>query len=185
MNEACSTHGRNEKCIQDFGWNTWRGDHSEDLGVDGNVILECILGKNRVGRCGLDAPDSGQGPVAVCFKHGDDSSSSMKGGEFLDQLTINVLRRTLLHGVRYLVCSHCCQKTYLCCLNPKLWPVFSSEPEARLIQLRRGQFRHTKLKLQTHALDTPETCVSVDVHLLLPLYGIWIFNLFNNTLSPA
>jgi len=33
-------------------------DHLEDLGVDGNVILEWILG-NRIGGCGLDACDSG------------------------------------------------------------------------------------------------------------------------------
>jgi hypothetical protein len=30
-------------------------DHSEDKGLDGRIILEWILWKNRVGRCGLDA----------------------------------------------------------------------------------------------------------------------------------
>jgi hypothetical protein len=34
------------------------GDHSEDLVVDGKVILEWILGKS-VGRCGMDASGSG------------------------------------------------------------------------------------------------------------------------------
>jgi hypothetical protein len=34
----------------------------EDLGVDGRIILECILG-NRVGKCRLDASLSGEGPV--------------------------------------------------------------------------------------------------------------------------
>jgi hypothetical protein len=29
-------------------------DRSENLGVDGKIISECILGKQR-GRCGLDA----------------------------------------------------------------------------------------------------------------------------------
>jgi len=30
-------------------------DHLEDVDVYGKVILECILWRNRVGRCGLDA----------------------------------------------------------------------------------------------------------------------------------
>jgi hypothetical protein len=30
-------------------------DHFEDVGVDGNIILEPILG-NRMRRCGLNAP---------------------------------------------------------------------------------------------------------------------------------
>jgi hypothetical protein len=33
-------------------------DHSEDLGVDGKLILEWILGK-RCGRCGLHVSGSG------------------------------------------------------------------------------------------------------------------------------
>jgi len=33
-------------------------DYSEDLSVDGCIILEWILG-NRLGRCGLDASGSG------------------------------------------------------------------------------------------------------------------------------
>jgi hypothetical protein len=37
MGGACSTHGRDENCIQYFRWNTWRQkNHSEDLGVDGS-----------------------------------------------------------------------------------------------------------------------------------------------------
>jgi len=38
----------------------------------------------RVGRCGLDAFDSGQRPVADSCKHGIENSGSIKGGEFLD-----------------------------------------------------------------------------------------------------
>jgi len=39
-------HGRDEKCIQHFGWKTYREkDHLEDQGTDGKIILEWILGK--------------------------------------------------------------------------------------------------------------------------------------------
>jgi hypothetical protein len=34
-----------------------------------------------VARCGLDAFDSGQGPVAGCCEHGNEPSGSIKGGE--------------------------------------------------------------------------------------------------------
>jgi hypothetical protein len=37
-------HGRDEKCIQNFGRIAGR-DHSEDLGVGDKIILEWILGK--------------------------------------------------------------------------------------------------------------------------------------------
>jgi hypothetical protein len=43
---ACRTHRRDEKCVQNFGRKKLKGrDHSEDLGVDGRIILEWILGK--------------------------------------------------------------------------------------------------------------------------------------------
>jgi hypothetical protein len=44
MGEACSTNARDEKCVQQFGRETWK-DHSEDLGEDGRITLEWILGK--------------------------------------------------------------------------------------------------------------------------------------------
>jgi len=37
-----------------------------------------------VGKCGLDASGSGQGPVAGCFEHGNKHSGSIRDGEFLD-----------------------------------------------------------------------------------------------------
>jgi len=40
-----------------------------------------------VGRCGLDASGSGQGPVVGCCEHGNETSGSVKGGEFLDKLS--------------------------------------------------------------------------------------------------
>jgi hypothetical protein len=33
MDRPCSTHGEDEKCIQNVGWN-----HSEYLGIDGRII---------------------------------------------------------------------------------------------------------------------------------------------------
>jgi hypothetical protein len=43
MNSACSTHGRDEKCVQNFGQKTWkRSDHLEDLGIDGRILLKWI-----------------------------------------------------------------------------------------------------------------------------------------------
>jgi hypothetical protein len=45
-NEDTSTRGRDEKCIQYFGWeNLKESDHSEGLGVDRRTILEWIIGK--------------------------------------------------------------------------------------------------------------------------------------------
>jgi len=40
-----------------------------------------------VGRCGLDASDSGQGPVAVSCETGTEPLGSIKGGEFLGGLS--------------------------------------------------------------------------------------------------
>jgi hypothetical protein len=37
-----------------------------------------------VGRCGLDACGSVQGPVTGYCEHGNESPGSIKGGEFLD-----------------------------------------------------------------------------------------------------
>jgi hypothetical protein len=40
-----STHERNEKCIHILVGKLKGGDHLEDLGIDGKIILEWILGK--------------------------------------------------------------------------------------------------------------------------------------------
>jgi hypothetical protein len=50
-------------------------DHSEDLGVNGRIILERILGKER-GKCGLDSSGSGYEPVTG-------STEYEKAGNFL------------------------------------------------------------------------------------------------------
>jgi hypothetical protein len=54
-------------------------DHSGDLGVDGKMILELILGKSGVGRCGLAASGSGKGPVVGPCEHSNQPSSSKTG----------------------------------------------------------------------------------------------------------
>jgi hypothetical protein len=44
MGEACSELGDDEKWVQNVGW---KGrDHSKDLGVDGRMILKCVLEKS-------------------------------------------------------------------------------------------------------------------------------------------
>jgi len=58
-------------------------DHAEDLGLDGMIILECVLGK-LVGRCGLYAYGSGQRLLAGFCEHGNEPSVSIKGWKFID-----------------------------------------------------------------------------------------------------
>jgi hypothetical protein len=45
MGGACNTHGRDKKCTQNLLGKLKGGDHSEDIGVDGKIILEWILWK--------------------------------------------------------------------------------------------------------------------------------------------
>jgi hypothetical protein len=53
-------------------------DHSEDLGVDGRIILKLILG-NRVEECVLE-----QGPEAGSFEYGNENLGFIRGREFWD-----------------------------------------------------------------------------------------------------
>jgi hypothetical protein len=57
MGGTCSKHGRDDKFMQTF-WseNLMRRDHSEDIAVDGWIILKNI---NRMRNCGLDSSGSG------------------------------------------------------------------------------------------------------------------------------
>jgi len=45
MGGAYSMHGRNEKCIHNFGWKPEGKIYIEDQGIDGQIILEWFLGK--------------------------------------------------------------------------------------------------------------------------------------------
>jgi len=58
-------------------------DHLEDLGEDGKVILEWILGK-WMGRCELVASGSIQGSMVGSHENCNEPSSSIKGREFFD-----------------------------------------------------------------------------------------------------
>jgi hypothetical protein len=60
-------------------------DHSEDLGVDGRIILKCILRKYSRD---VDFYSSGSGSRlrASFFKLGNEPSGLIKGGNFLNSL---------------------------------------------------------------------------------------------------
>jgi hypothetical protein len=53
----------------------------KDVGVDGKIMLEWILGK-YVGECGQDSTGYGQGPVAGSCGLGNEPSCSIEGCEF-------------------------------------------------------------------------------------------------------
>jgi len=52
------------------------------MGVNVNIISEQFL-EIRVGRCGLEVSGSGQGLVVGPCEHGNETSGSIKGWEFL------------------------------------------------------------------------------------------------------
>jgi hypothetical protein len=85
FSDRCGGKGvlRVEMYIRFWSENPKERDHSEDLGVDGNIIVQRVLGK-YVGRCGLDVAGSGQGPMAGSCEHCNETSGFVKGGEFLD-----------------------------------------------------------------------------------------------------
>jgi hypothetical protein len=62
-------------------------EHVEDLGVDESIILGWIFEKLG-GSCGLSASGSGQKQVASYCEHDNEPSGSIKGGEFLDYLSV-------------------------------------------------------------------------------------------------
>jgi hypothetical protein len=58
-----------------------KASHFGYLGVDGIIILKMIL--NMLGRR-LNLSCSGEGPVAGCCEHSNETSNSIKSGEFHD-----------------------------------------------------------------------------------------------------
>jgi hypothetical protein len=73
---ACSSHGKGEKSVEGFWWESPKErDHLEDQGVGGEMGSEWILERLAWG-CGLDSTVSGQGPVAGCSECSDEPSGS-------------------------------------------------------------------------------------------------------------
>jgi hypothetical protein len=76
MDRPCRAHGGRLKIRAQFWLAILKeGDHSEDLGGDGRIILKWILLKNDLG-CGLDLGlhDSEQGPLAGPCEHCNEPS---------------------------------------------------------------------------------------------------------------
>jgi hypothetical protein len=54
---------------KNYTWKVWKEETtSEDLGIDGKIILKLILGKYG-GRWGLDSSSSGEGLLGDLYEH--------------------------------------------------------------------------------------------------------------------
>jgi hypothetical protein len=58
------------------------------IGIGGRIASKCIK-EVRVCGCGLDSSGSDQGPVAGCFRHGNEPPESINRGEFIGGATTN------------------------------------------------------------------------------------------------
>lgn len=79
-------------------------DHSEDVTVDGIIILKLVSTiAYRAVRCRLDAYNVVKGTAASSCKHCNEHLGFMKGAEFLHSLrdTISYSKTPLFQGVRY------------------------------------------------------------------------------------
>jgi len=84
MGGVCSAYGGEERRIQDFGfwWGNLReGDHLEDQGIDGRIILRWVF---SMWVYGLDRAGSGKGQVSGTCECGNELSGSIKCGETFD-----------------------------------------------------------------------------------------------------
>jgi hypothetical protein len=74
------------------------GAHFRDLDMDRRIMLKCIL--NRVLRCELESCSSGYYLLVDFSKLDNESSASIKGETFFDNLgNCWLLTRILLHGL--------------------------------------------------------------------------------------
>jgi hypothetical protein len=106
------------------------GDHLEDLGVDGRIILRWIVRKWGE-KVWTECIWLRWGPVAGCCEHGNELSGSIKGGKFLDQLSNCYLQEkdsalwSLMGRWRKMqlsrLCDALCHNTFyfrdVCCAN--------------------------------------------------------------------
>jgi len=72
--------------------------HSKDLGVDGKIILEWILGKQS-GKMWTDVSRSGNGPWWALVNMVINLLAPQKAGNFLTSWVTICFSRTLLHVV--------------------------------------------------------------------------------------
>jgi hypothetical protein len=80
MNGACSAHGKDEKCIKNFGHKS-EGKRLclGNLGIGGMMTLKWVI-KVTGWEYGLESSVSKRGPAAVCYEHGNEPSGSIKRG---------------------------------------------------------------------------------------------------------
>jgi hypothetical protein len=87
LGRKCSTHRADENNYEIVNGNSEGKNQLEDLGVCWRITLKWILKINRVWGCGLNPSGLVQYPVIGCCEHGNETSGSMKRGEFLGQLS--------------------------------------------------------------------------------------------------
>ena len=75
--------GRGEVHTEFWCGNLREGDHFEDPGIDGRIILRWIF-RTWSGGHGMDPSGSGLGHVAGSCECGNETSNSVKCGEFID-----------------------------------------------------------------------------------------------------
>jgi hypothetical protein len=99
---TCSTHGRDEKYVQNFIWKAWREENPVNLGVDGKVIFQWILVK--VGWVFVDcmhlAQDRNQW-WTVLSRVMNLWVPYTARNLLTNWVTVSYSRRPLLHGISY------------------------------------------------------------------------------------
>lgn len=58
-------------------------DCLKDQSIDGKTQLKWIYQRSRMGGCGLDSCDLGQGQVTVCCEHGNENSDFLQWEDYL------------------------------------------------------------------------------------------------------